>query len=85
MKNIISSNYLKYFYSALFLTNLILFSLNDESAYHNDFEEKIAIANSVFLILYIFEDLARLTVWKQKENKYVLILEFIIDVISISL
>lgn len=76
---------MKYFYSILFLTNLILFSLNDESAYHNDFEEKIAIINSTFLILYIFEDIAKLIVWKQKENKYILILEFIIDVISISL
>lgn len=76
---------MKYFYSTLFLTNLILFSLNDESAYHNDFEEKIAIINSTFLILYIFEDIAKLIVWKQKENKYILILEFIIDVISISL
>lgn len=76
---------MKYFYSILFITNLILFSLNDESAYHNEFEEKIAIINSTFLILYIFEDIARLIVWKQKENKYVLILEFIIDIISISL
>ncbi|CAD8171918.1 unnamed protein product [Paramecium octaurelia] len=83
LKAIVSSNYIKYFYSLLFITNLILFSLNDESAYHNDFEDKITIINIVFLFIYILEDLARMYVWKQKENKYILLLEFVIDFISI--
>lgn len=43
----------------------------------------IAIINLIFLLFYIFEDAARLYVWKQKENKYILIFETIIDLITL--
>ena len=61
-----------------------MFSLNDESASHNNLEDKITIINIVFLFVYILEDIARIYVWKQKDNKYILLLEFILDFISLT-
>jgi hypothetical protein len=43
----------------------------------------LAKINLACLALYLLEDLLRIYIWKQKESKVMLILEFVLDLISI--
>ncbi|CAD8200710.1 unnamed protein product [Paramecium pentaurelia] len=83
IKSILSSTITRYFYSLLFLANLVVLSLNDESAYKNNLEGTLAKVNIIFLVIYLIEDIARIYIWKQKESKIILILEFICDFICL--
>lgn len=82
-KKIIGSKYTKYGYSLLFLINLVVFSFNNESAFYDHYEDIIAQINLTLICIYIFEDALKLYVWKQKENKTILILESVIDFICL--
>ncbi|CAK63939.1 unnamed protein product (macronuclear) [Paramecium tetraurelia] len=83
IKSILSSKITQYFYSLLFLANLVVLSLNDESAYINKLEGTLAKINVVFLVIYLIEDIARIYIWKQKESKIIVLLEFICDFVGL--
>ncbi|CAD8121628.1 unnamed protein product [Paramecium sonneborni] len=83
IKSILGSKITRYFYSILFLANLVVLSLNDESAYNNGLEGTLAKVNVFFLVIYLIEDIARIYIWKQKESKVILVMEFLCDFICL--
>ncbi|CAD8122599.1 unnamed protein product [Paramecium sonneborni] len=83
IKSILGSKITQYFYSILYLANLFVLSLNDESASKNDLEGTLAKVNVFFLVIYLIEDIAKIYIWKQKESKIIIVMEFLCDFVCL--